>query len=401
MENTWLKDRDKIVGLSENSFRKSYYPELQEKIDELEASQRNLDTIINNTSDSIIIHDITGKIIFLNKSAQLLLNIKQDDISKITLRDISAPQNDFNSLLVVWESVIDNNPQTIEWSILKQGTDEVIPVEVSINNSHWNGEHVFVSVLRDFTFRKKYEEELLKAKDKAEKSSYLKTGFLQKMSHEFRTPLNAIIGFSNLLNQQERTAEERGLFTSIIIDNSNHLFSIIDNILTILSLQTKEESIQIKPVNINQILAELYSIHHGSTLAKNLELKLHKPLTDTESIVLTDKDKITKIFNILLSYSLENTLVGGIEFGYELINENLVFFVKDTGSGTPIELQSNIFNRKESQNPYQLESLKDNLLGLIVAKEFVELLDGELWIESDSGKGSIIFFKFHYLPTSE
>ncbi|MBN2598513.1 MAG: PAS domain S-box protein [Marinifilaceae bacterium] len=398
MEDKWINDRNKIIGLGENSLRKSYYPELQNKIEELEDSRKNLDTIINSTSDGIIIHDISGKILFLNKPAELLLNVQLND--NLTVMDISAAQNEIESLSDIWNQVKNNKTQTIEWIVLQNKTKKEIPVQVSINTTFWNGLHVFVAVVRDFTERKEYEEKLLKAKKKAEESDFLKTAFLQNMSHEIRTPMNSIIGFSELLNDLDLLPEKRKKFTSIIIDNANQLLSIVNDILTISTLQTKQDKVYMESTNINQVLYDLLVIYEKQAFPRHLSIQLHRALSDKESVVYTDKTKIIQILTNLLNNAFKFIHEGSIEFGYRLIDEDMVFYVTDSGIGIPEKMQTIIFDRFMQASDFVKFNYGGTGLGLAISKEFVDLLGGKIWVESDVNKGSTFYFTIKYLPVN-
>ena len=399
MEDKWISDRNKIIGLGENSLRKSYYPELQNKIEELEASRKNLDAIINSTSDGIIIHDILGDILFLNKPAELLLNAELGD--NLTVMDISATQNNIDSLHDIWDKVRNDNPQTIEWIVLQNKTRKEIPVQISINNTFWNGLDVFVAVIRDFTVRKEYEEKLLEAKKKAEESDHLKTAFLQNMSHEIRTPMNSIIGFSALLNESDLLPEKRKKFTSIIIDNGNQLLSIVNDILTISTLQTKQDKVYLESTDVNQVLSDLLIIYEKQAFSRHLSIQLHRALSDKESVVFTDKTKIIQILTNLLNNAFKFIHEGSIEFGYRLIDGDIVFYVTDSGIGISEEMQTIIFERFVQASDFVMSNYGGNGLGLAISKEFVDLLGGKIWVESDVNKGSTFYFSIKYLPVNK
>ncbi|HPS13633.1 MAG TPA: PAS domain S-box protein, partial [Prolixibacteraceae bacterium] len=175
MENNWDEYRNKIIGLGENSFKKSYYPELQSKIEELEASKSNFETIFNSTNDAIIIHDLEGRIITMNKQAQILYNIQPEEITKYTFFDISSYKSDEIKLNEIWKIVLEKHSVTIEWIALQIGTNKEIYVQISISRTVWNKKEVLVAVIRDFTERKEYEQKLMVALEKAEESDRLKT----------------------------------------------------------------------------------------------------------------------------------------------------------------------------------------------------------------------------------
>src|ERR1035437_9329536 len=158
MEN-WHDDRNKIIGLGEHSFRKSYYPELQNKIDELEISRTNLDSILSSMSDVVIIHDFSGNIFYLNKRALELYNISEQEITNYSVADISSKSMNIADLPIIWKEVELHKTQTIDWTALQIGTNKEFPVQMSINLINWYGTSALVAVVRDFTERKRTEDE--------------------------------------------------------------------------------------------------------------------------------------------------------------------------------------------------------------------------------------------------
>ncbi|NCB08127.1 MAG: PAS domain S-box protein, partial [Bacteroidia bacterium] len=199
MKSNWKEQRNQIIGLGENSFKKSYYPELQLKISELETAYTNFQTIFNTINDGIVIHDEQGNIIVMNSQSQKLFNINPKE--KHTIFGLSSKKMDAGVLSAILENVLNGNPDIINWVITPVGTEIELNVQISISSTIWYGKKVLISAIRDFSERIKFENELIIAKEKAEESDRLKTAFLQNMSHEIRTPLNAICGFAGLLNE--------------------------------------------------------------------------------------------------------------------------------------------------------------------------------------------------------
>lgn len=169
MQDSWNDYREKIIGLGEHSSKKSYYPELQEKLELLEASQQNLETILNSISDGIVLHDDKGKIISLNKQAQKLFNIREEEASKFTIMDISSPKMTVTDLPSIWHEVLNGNPKVIEWVCCAIGTEEENEVQVSVNRAKINNAYVLVAVIRDFSERKNYERLLQKSEERFRK----------------------------------------------------------------------------------------------------------------------------------------------------------------------------------------------------------------------------------------
>jgi len=170
MEKDWKSYRDKIIGLGEFSLHKSYYPELQDNIDILEASQKNLQFLIDSISDAIIIHDFAGKILYVNKQALIIFNLSETEYSTFTILDITSPIQDLSRLNSILNDFSNISTQAFEWIGIQQKTNIDLPLQVSLSPTQWYSKPAMVAVIRDFTERKKFEQELIAAKEKAEKS---------------------------------------------------------------------------------------------------------------------------------------------------------------------------------------------------------------------------------------
>jgi signal transduction histidine kinase len=235
----------------------------------------------------------------------------------------------------------------------------------------------------------------LEAKEKAEESDKLKTAFLHNVSHEIRTPLNAIMGFVEILRKPEITEEKRDKYVAIITKNCNQLLTVITDIITISAIETNQEMVKIEQVDINKLLSELRSVFETHAQVKKLELKVTPCLPDNESIVYTDYYKIKQILTKLLSNALKFTSKGYVEFGYRLKNNNLIFFVKDTGIGIHAEHQKIIFEHFSPANLLD-QSNSGTGLGLSISKGLANLIGGEIWVESEPDNGTVFSFSVPY-----
>ena len=170
MAENWEQQRNQIIGLGENSFKKSYYPELQSKISELEISYNNMHTIFNSINDGICIHDEKGHIYILNNQAQAILNVNADEIKQSSIKQISSPLMNMSDLDLIWNDVLQGKPRVFDWTISQLHTQKEIYVQISLNRISWNGKNLLVAVIRDFSERIEFEQELIKAKESAEES---------------------------------------------------------------------------------------------------------------------------------------------------------------------------------------------------------------------------------------
>jgi PAS domain S-box-containing protein len=389
MEEDWGKYRDKIIGLGELSAHKSFYPELQEKIDALEISQINLQSIIDSISDGIFIHNLKGKILLLNVAAQKIYNIRNEEKNSYTVMDLSSPEMDIKKLAPIWQKVLHGKTQIVEWVLCQAGTKKEIAVQVSVNKTIWENKPAIVAVVRDFSERKKFEEELIIARKKAEENDRLKSAFLANLSHEIRTPMNAILGFTDLLRDADLPSEKGNEYISIVHKSGNYLLSIINDIIEMSKLDTGQISIHPSWINLNTYLQNLYHTLK-ITIPKDREVQLEiLPFEQNNIVIKTDEIKLTQILTNLITNSIKYTKEGSISFGYKLTdNHRIEFTVKDTGIGIEKKYHAIIFDRfTRAENDMSIIAGGSGL-GLAITKAYVELLEGSITFESEINKGS-------------
>ncbi len=252
-------------------------------------------------------------------------------------------------------------------------------------------------------------KELIIAKNKAEESDQLKTEFINNMSHEIRTPMNGILGFSSFLDSPDLTNKEQKQYINIIQSSGNQLLRIIDDILEISELGTKQVKVTNKEVCLNNLLSEQFLIFDVKAKESKIQLHLKKGLPDKQSTILGDQTKLNKIVSNLLENALKFTANGFIEFGYQIVatdrdfvgtgrDLSLRIYVKDTGIGIKPESQKTIFDRFSQEEKGLSRNVGGLGLGLSIAKENTELLGGKITLKSEKGKGATFFVTIPYKP---
>jgi PAS domain S-box-containing protein len=244
--------------------------------------------------------------------------------------------------------------------------------------------------------RKKIENELNNALLKAQESDRLKSAFLANMSHEIRTPMNGIIGFSELCLDPNITKEKQKEFANIVIKSSKRLLSIVNDILDISKIEAGAVTLNLETVNLNKLFEELNTFFKPIAQEHKLLLICEKGLENYKSSIEIDKTKLNQVFTNLLSNAFKFTDKGSVTFGYQLIENNLQFYVKDTGIGVEEDLQNNIFDRFSQGNLNLSKQLKGTGLGLAITKKIVKLFNGEIWLNS-SGNGTNVYFTIPYI----
>jgi signal transduction histidine kinase len=228
----------------------------------------------------------------------------------------------------------------------------------------------------------------------AQKSDRLKSAFLANISHEIHTPLNAIMGFSELLARKEQPKEKRELYSKLIIENGNHLMKMVSDIVDISMIQTGQLKIDITQTDLHQLFVKLH-FNYLQLLAKQEKKQINIILTEpTDDVVFyTDEIRLEQILTNLLSNAVKFTEKGHIKFGFKVINSQVVFFVEDTGIGIKEKKQAKIFERfAKDENGSNSKFTQGSGVGLALSKELVNLMGGEIWFDSEFMKGSTFYF---------
>lgn len=293
---------------------------------------------------------------------------------------------------LIFESARTQNVFYCEYRVIlpKKGLrwrfSHAVPEKMEDGSTLWHG------IIYDITERKKTEEELIRAKEKAEESDKLKSAFLANMSHEIRTPMNGILGFAQLLKEPKLTGEEQQNYISIIEKSGARMLNIINDIVDISKIEAGQAHLALSESNINKQIEYIYTFFKPEAESKNLKLSFNNSLPDTEAVIITDKEKLYAILTNLVKNSIKFSDSGTINFGYNRNKEYLEFYVRDEGIGIPKDRQEEIFKSFVQADILDKRAFQGSGLGLAITKAYVEMLGGEIRVESDEGKGSTFYF---------
>lgn len=330
-------------------------------------------------------------------------------VNKAWYKKFCYERIDLDLGLNVVETLISNNPEILliderveneEITAIKKGGDK-FPALVYSNKIIRNGKSIGNrGIVIDITDRKKYIEALKREKLKAEESDRLKSAFLANMSHEIRTPMNAIIGFSDLLvSNKNLSIKERENFVGHIRNSSELLLNLINDIIDIAKIEAGEIKINKTQCYVNEILDELLVTHTEQlkTLKKeNIELIAEKRIKE-DFRIKTDPFRLKQILSNLIGNAIKFTADGTISFGYTCSEEHyLNFYVEDTGIGLPEDKLDIIFERFRQVEVGPVRNYGGTGLGLSITKNLVDLLGGEIWVESKLNEGSTFHFTLPY-----
>lgn len=268
--------------------------------------------------------------------------------------------------------------------------------EINHTGMMYQGKKAMLEIFQDITERKENEKELIRAKLKAEEGDKLKTAFLHNISHEIRTPMNAIVGFSALLGEPDIDKQSRESYIEVIRQSSNHLLSIITDIVDISNIEANLIKTMRNEININVMLKSLVNQYIPEATKKNIELVYETGLTDKDASIITDNTKLTQVLTNLLSNALKFTEKGNVKIWYTLRDGLIEFRIADTGIGIASEHFDKIFDRF-----YQIQNTVSRLyegtgLGLSISKAYIEHMGGKIWLTSEPGRGTTFYVTIPY-----
>ena len=237
---------------------------------------------------------------------------------------------------------------------------------------------------------KRAHQRMKEAQLKAEEANQLKSAFLANMSHEIRTPLNAIVGFSNLLSMVE-DKEEMLEYAGIIETNTELLLQLINDILDMSKIESGMYDFHVTQVDANQLMSEVEQVARLRIRTDEVSLSFAERLP--QCVFHTDKNRLIQVLTNLVVNAIKFTSQGEIQIGYRLQDAHtLYFYVSDTGCGMSVEQCEHVFERFVKYNTF----IQGTGLGLSICKMIIEKLGGEIGVQSESGKGSVLWFTLPY-----
>ncbi|MDO9680593.1 MAG: PAS domain S-box protein [Bacteroidales bacterium] len=274
---------------------------------------------------------------------------------------------------------VDGSICSIEWTdvAIFNDRDEVIEIQ---------------SVGNDITEKLKAEQELIKAKEKAEESDKLKTAFINNISHEIRTPLNTILGFGHLLAEMELSPEEKKEMLAHVQESSDRLLNTVNDYVDIAMIVSGTMEVHKKEFQLYPFFDEIVEKTRHICAEKDLELETETPKESVELILDSDPKFILRTLNILLDNAVKFTDKGSIKCGYQVNNGFLEFFVQDSGLGISHDKLEMIFKKFAQEETSNTRGYEGSGLGLTIASGLVNLLGGTISATSEKGKGSIFTF---------
>jgi PAS domain S-box-containing protein len=371
---------------------------------QLIASEGLFKSILFQSPDSVAIFKIGGDIVQWNSKAEEYSGIKAENLVGKNIWDlflrIFADNEENHKLKREVKEFIDQVIQKpVNTKVLKvrhwvtQDKNTKRYLESKLFPIHLQDKTLIAVVSRNITQQLENEIQLKEATQNAELANRAKSDFLANISHDLRSPLNSISGFSQLLKLKPNLSNEKQLkYLNIIYDNGQYLLQLINSLIDLSKLQSGNIKLENSEFPLKEFMHEINSIidSEKTLYAPNIELKNNCNLDEIS--IYTDRTKLMQIFTNLLSNALKFTNKGTVYYECKIVDEKFTGIISDTGIGMSENEKEQIFDRFYSaQNTLNIKR-KGKGLGLAIVKGYIELLNGEIHVESEKGKGTRFTF---------
>ena len=372
---------------------------------ELQYRERMFDVLSNSVDDIFItLNTADQHVDYISPNIERLLGIPVEEARKdIRVMEKCAVNYDVVIPKDVLESIPLNGNRYWECEYMHQNTGERRWYRMTVYHMSIQEVSKYIIVLSDRTMEQQMNQKLQQALNAAQSANTAKSNFLSNMSHDIRTPMNAIVGFSVLLDKNADQPEKVREYTRKITSSSQHLLSLINDVLDMSKIESGKTSLNVERFSLPEMLEELTIIVMPQARAKQQDFSIHVQGAPPEQII-GDKLRLNQILLNLLSNAVKYTPEGGkIEFtvcpipGAGQQYARLRFAVKDNGIGMSEEFQATVFEPFSREINSVTNKIQGTGLGMAITKNLVELMGGIIQVESTPGKGSTFTVELSFL----
>ena len=348
-------------------------------------------SIFNTCPDAIMVSDMQGHFLDINEVFTQVSGYQMQDLEGLSTVDIGLwnSENERDKALNLLKKNGHFENKEFEF---KTKNGNIIICLVSSKILIVEDQVQVISIARDVTERKKIINELESAKEKAEESDKLKTAFLNNISHEFRTPINSIVGFTELITYSNQSKEKQAMYSSQIINGCNKLIEIVNLTVEMSQIQSKQVRYYESFFNFSSLLNRIEEEYSEVAQTKKIDFSIQTNFQSHNSSIFSDFNKLFKTIKYLVDNAIKFTKQGSVCMNCLLDNGHLLVSVQDTGIGISKEMQAKVFDIFRQIETGLSRNFGGNGLGLSIAKAYVEVMNGRIWLESEPGFGTTVYF---------
>jgi PAS domain S-box-containing protein len=356
----------------------------------LKKSQLKYYNLINSGNDGITIH-IKGSIVFANNVAQKYMGYKPEEIVGEFITKFIVPEDQERLMKQAQDRAMGKPVPALSQTTLVRKDGSLWPVELHTQLIDYEGQKAHLSFIRDFTERRALEKKLQQATEEAIQANQTKTQFLANVSHEIRTPINTVIGLSDLLAKKVKEPELKDYVESIRT-SSQTLLGLINEILDLSKIEAGRMELKPYPTNLEKTFNDVLSIFRHRIHEKGIELE--STITgQLPRLVLIDELRFKQVLINLVGNAVKFTESGKIWVKLEAVDDHadyitLLISVKDSGIGIAKKDQERIFEPFAQQDEQDTRKYQGTGLGLSITSRIIQLMNGNIMLESEPGKGS-------------
>ncbi len=366
----------------------------KKKREELESSKKRYKVLLEAIPDMFFVIGKDGMFEdFVIKESDLF-KIQDTQIVGSTIYDVGFPPNMAERILKCIQACLSTNSlEVIEYSMNTPNGTYLYEMRLAMLNAQ-----SVIAVSRDITRRKNAEFNLERARKKAEESDRLKSAFLSNLSHEIRTPLNIITNYTRMLTEEGIERKEQTAFSDAIFQNGTQLMNMIENTIHLSKIETDAVEVQLNFCAINSLIRNIYNQYRSLIpLGREVKMYLDLDVPNADFGFITDYQLLQETLQILVDNAVKYTIKGEVRLGYEMQGTTSVkFFVSDTGIGIPKKEIEYIFSRFYRAKNDINDITSGSGIGLPIAQHYVQILGGELSLNTIPEQGTSFSFSLPY-----
>ena len=368
--------------------------QIQAQIEELEDKARRQRIILETSAEGIIVTDAQGTIETFNRAAERIFGYTAEEVTgrnvnMLVFRDGSNGANGQ-----------DGYDEVSRWNVLSNGHEvtgrrkdgTTFALSLALSSFELGGEKKYAGFLQDITRRKLYEQKLQEAKLSAEAANKAKSAFLANMSHEIRTPLTGIIGFASLLARQVSGKQRK--YAQLIEGSGVRLKETLNSVLDLAKLEAKRVEVRLGVLQVKEEVQEVVQLFHAQAQQKNLSLDFHVEPGAEQASARLDRGAFSSILHNLIGNAIKCTEQGGVVVRVEADERSVEVHVEDTGVGIDPAFMPHLFDVFRQESTGLSRTHEGSGLGLSITQRLVQLMDGEITVESEKGEGSTFTVSF-------